>query len=62
MEMSTIITSGKIIVNGVELPPLPNNERFANSTIINNKVYVNGYEFKNGKWKKTFRAWWHKMF
>ena len=62
MKQSTVITSGKIFVNGVELPPLPNNQKITNSTVINNKVYVNGYEFKNGKWKKTFKAWWHKIF
>ena len=62
MKQSTSIINGKITVNGVELPPLPNNEKATNSTIINNKVYVNGYEFKNGKWKKTLRAWWHKIF
>lgn len=59
---STIITGERIIINGIELPPLPNNEKFTNSTIIDGKVYVNGYEFKKGKWKKTFKAWWHKMF
>ena len=62
MNHNTIITSEKIIINGIELPPLPNNMKFTNATIINNKVYVNGYEFKNGKWKKTFKAWWHKVF
>lgn len=59
---STIITGERIIINGIELPPLPNGAGFTNCTVINNKVYVNGYEFRNGKWKKTFMAWWHKMF
>lgn len=33
-----------------------------NSTVIDNKVYINGYELVNGKWKKTLRAIFHKYF
>ena len=54
------IIDGTVIVNGVELPPPPTKCR--SITIINNKVYIDGYEFKNGKWKKTLRAWWHLWF
>jgi len=56
----TAIINGTVIVNGAELPTPPTNCR--NTTIINNKVYIDGYEFKNGKWKKTLRAWWHLWF
>ena len=33
-----------------------------NVTTIGEKVFVNGYEFKNGKWKKTIKAIFHKYF
>lgn len=33
-----------------------------NITMINNKVFVDGYEWKDGAWKKTLRAMWHKWF
>lgn len=56
----TAIINGIVIVNGVELPPPPTNCR--STTIINNKVYIDGYEFKNGAWKKTLRAWWYLWF
>lgn len=56
----TMIIDGKIVVNGKELLPCPTNSR--RITIVNNKVYIDGYEFKNGIWKKTFKAWWHKWF
>ena len=49
-----------IIVNGIRLPPPPT--KGWNVTNINGKVYIDGYEFKNGKWKKTLRAWWHMWF
>lgn len=54
------VIDGTVVVNGVELPPPPTKCR--STTIINNKVYIDGYEFKNGKWKKTLRAWWHLWF
>lgn len=54
------IINGTVVVNGVELPPPPTSCH--NTTVINNKVYIDGYEFKNGKWKKTLRAWWHLWF
>ena len=56
----TCVIDGTVVVNGVELPPPPTKCR--STTIINNKVYIDGYEFKNGKWKKTLRAWWHLWF
>lgn len=54
------IIDGTVVVNGVELPPPPTGCH--NTTVINNKVYIDGYEFKNGKWKKTLKAWWHLWF
>lgn len=54
------IINGTVIINGVELPPPPTDCH--STTVINNNVYVDGYEFKNGKWKKTLRAWWHLWF
>ena len=56
----TMIVDNKIVVGGKELPPCP--IKGGNITIINNKVYQNGYEFKNGMWKKTFKAWWYRWF
>ena len=56
----TCVIDGTVVVNGVELPSPPTKCR--STTIIDNKVYIDGYEFKNGKWKKTLRAWWHLWF
>ena len=54
------VIGNEVVINGVKLPPCP--AKGYNSTVINNKVYLNGYEFVNGKWKKTLRALWHKLF
>lgn len=55
-----IIIGNEVTINGVKMPPCPAKRH--NSTIINNKVYIDGYELVNGKWKKTLRALWHKLF
>lgn len=58
----TVINS-TVYHNGSALPPVPNsNSHFTNVTQINDKIYVNGYEWKNGKWKRTLKAWWHLWF
>jgi hypothetical protein len=56
----TIIANDEIYIGGQKIPDPPC--ELNNTTIINNKVYVNGYEYKRGKWKKTLAAWWHKYF
>lgn len=55
-----VVIGNEVVINGVKLPPCP--AKGYNSTIIGNKVYLNGYEFVNGKWKKTLSALWHKWF
>ena len=58
-----IISDSKIIINGEQVPPVPGkNGKYNNVTTINGQVYIDGYEFVNGQWKKTFRALWHKWF
>jgi hypothetical protein len=55
-----VVIGNEVTINGVKMPPCP--AKGYNSTIINNKVYINGYELIDGKWKKTLRALWHKWF
>lgn len=55
-----VVIGNEVIINGVKMPPCP--AKGHNSTIINNKVYMNGYELVDGKWKKTLRALWYKWF
>ena len=60
--VNVVQINGKIIVDGVELPPCPSKSANVSSTIINGNVYLNGYEYKNGEWKRTLKALWHLMF
>jgi len=59
---NTIISNNKIVVNGVEIPPVPNGKIYNSTTIIDNKVYINGYELKNGKWRRTIKALFYYIF
>lgn len=57
---NVIVQGSRVIVDGDILPPVPSPGY--NTTVIDGKVYIDGYEFKDGKWKKTLRALWHKWF
>ena len=63
---NSIISSGVVVIgnevtiNGVKMPTCP--AKGCNSTIINNKVYIDGYELVDGKWKRTLKALWHRWF
>lgn len=57
--VTLIMSDNTVIINGIEYS-LPG--RGCNSTIINGKVFINGYELRNGKWKKTIRAIFNKYF
>lgn len=54
-------SNGKVIVNNVEYD-LPNKSKASSVTVVNGKVYINGYELVNGKWKRTLTALWHLLF
>lgn len=56
-----IVNDTQIIYNNVSYN-LPKNCKGHSNTIINGKVYIDGYEFRNGKFKKTLMALWHKYF
>lgn len=56
--MDVLQIGARVVIDGVELPPTPNQSkihRFSN-TSINGKIYVNGYEWKNGVWRRTLKA------
>ena len=65
---NSVISSGAVVVgnnvtiNGTKLPPCPTKRKVHSSAVINDKVYIDGYEFVNGKWKKTLKALWHRWF
>lgn len=58
-----IICHNTIRYNGVALPNPPHfKSNNHNVTQIDNHLYINGYEWKDGKWKRTLKALWHLIF
>lgn len=51
---------GNLYFQGEKLPPCPGNNN--NITVINDKIYVGGYEWTGTQWKRTARAIWHRWF
>lgn len=55
-----VVAGNRVWMNGNELPPCPSAGR--NVTVIDGNVYIDGYEYRSGKWKRTLKALWHKLF
>ena len=50
-----VVIGNRVWINGEELPPCPSNGH--NTTQINGKVYIDGYEYKKGKWRKLLKLY-----
>ena len=59
---SSMVIGTRVWVNGEELPPTPTKRKSHSVTQIDSKVYVDGYEFIDGKWKRTLKALWYMWF
>ena len=56
-----VVVDGNIVyIDGKALPECPAKGRSV--TVVNGKVFIDGYEFKKGRWRKTLRALFHKYF
>lgn len=49
-----VVIGNEVVINGVKLPPCP--AKGYNATVIDNKVYLNGYEFVNGKMEEDTKG------
>ena len=57
------IINGDVWIDGKRISSAPKSKSGKiSSTVIDDKIYVNGYEYKNGEWKKTLAALWHLWF
>ena len=67
IQMNQVTISDGVMVNGnivkysdgTVLPPCPSKGH--NTTVIDKKVYIDGYEFKKGKWRRTLKALWYAV-
>ncbi len=55
-------SNGKVFINGEDIP-LPKGMTTNSQTIIDGKIYIDGYEFfpESKTFKKTLKAFWHKL-
>lgn len=60
--MNVNIIGNKVFVNGSPLPPIPGAKSSVSLSQVGNKLYVNGYEYRNGRCKRTLRAILHTLF
>lgn len=62
-ENSIVQVNGKVIyINFNSLPKCPSNSKLSSISIIGDKIYMNGYEYKNGEWKRTLPALFYNLF
>lgn len=57
-----MVVGSRVWINGEELPPVPTKRSGHSITQIDDQVYIDGYEFKKGKWTRTLKALWHLWF
>ena len=57
---NVIVKNNEVYINGEKMPSCPTEGN--NMSIVDNKVFIDGYELINGKWKRTLKALWHKWF
>jgi hypothetical protein len=57
-----MVVGSRVWINGEEFPPVPTKRSGHSITQIDDQVYIDGYEFKKGKWTMTLKALWHLWF
>lgn len=57
-----VICNNEVYFQGIKIPDPPC--KVTNTTIINDKIFINGYEYiaERGIWKRSLRALFHKWF
>jgi hypothetical protein len=66
--MSNVCISDGVVVNGRHITvngetfEIPHYIKGNNQSIIDGKIFIDGYEFKDGKFKRTLKALWHMCF
>lgn len=54
---SVISDGNKLIINGKDYD-YPGKSKGQTTSIVGDKIYIGSYRFKNGKFKRSFKAIW----
>ena len=55
------VYGGSVFINNNPMPMCPAVD-VSNVKIINQHVYIGGYELVDGQWERTIKAMWYKYF
>lgn len=61
-ENSIVQVNGKVYINCNPPPTCPSNSKRSSINVVGEKIYMNGYEYKNGVWKRTLAALFYNLF
>ena len=59
---SIIDIKNRKIIKNKKVYDIPKHIRGNNITQIDGKIFIDGYEFVNGQFKRTLKALWHLFF
>lgn len=58
---SAVIRNGRLYINN-QMVEFPTASRNVKLTQVDNKIYLNGFEWCNGEWKRTLASVFHYFF
>lgn len=61
-EHTIVQCCGEVYIDCKQLHTCPSNSKRSSVSIIGDKIYMNGYEYKNGEWKRTLAALFYNLF
>lgn len=59
---NSLVIGKQVWIDGKQLPDVPTKSNSITCVQENGKVYINGWEWKNNKWRKTFKAFLKCLF
>lgn len=62
--LSVVLNENELVVNGrkYELPKRVQNRSGHSITQVDGKLYIDGYEFRKGEFRRSLSALWHMLF
>lgn len=60
--VSTVDLKNRKIIKNKKTYDIPKHIRCNNVTQIDGEIFIDGYEFTNGQFKRTLKALWHLFF